>query len=783
MIYKIYYGLPILLILFSIDSLNSQVKGIVVDSLDNSALEYATVALYKKSDKTLSSGVITDTEGKFQIEGLASGSYYAEISFLGYKTHLIDTIIIEPDISTIDLGIIPLQLGNQLNEVVLRSERSTMINKIDRQVFDGTAFKTSKGGNAADVLKNFPSVNLDGQGNLSIRGVNGFVILLNGKPIQGDAMMIINQIPANALDRVELVTAPSSKYDPEGKAGLINIITLKGAADGAFTQVNIRGGMPSIQSYGNDRPAQRYGADVTYNLRSDTWNFSLGASYQRNDISGRREGDVFTIINDTLTRFPSDGERSFDEVNYSGRISLDFTPDTTTIFSLGFFAGKRSKDRLADIVYYDNYAIDTDNENDRIYTFQYFNHNLRVRKSDFVLGSLDYSHDFRNQSSLSASFLYEYTLLGGPTENDNLGFPDRSTVYQREYNSNDNPLNGIRIQTDYRLKPLSIGSIEMGYQYRHLDHKGDFIYERLNDASGDYNLVPEFSSEVDLKRSIHSSYLQLTGKKEKWSYAIGSRLEYLKRDFDLKDKGGTIDTTYTYDYTKIFPSGSITYNLTDRSHLNLAYSKRVQRTTTFKMNPFPEREHSETLEQGDPTLLPEFIDLVELGYHHKLKKGSSIYATGYLRTTQNVVNRVNTIYNDTILNRIYSNVGKGHSLGIDFGAQIKMSDDWSNFLGANIYNYRINGTFNNRPVNTDATVFSINATSTYKFWQNASLQFTFNFLSDRNTAQGSDSQFYSPHLALQKSFFDEQLLATIQWQNIDLGLLNSNEQRITTFMP
>lgn len=758
----------------------AQITGKISDNT-NYPLEYATAALYNQRDSTLVTGVITDVKGIFKIDDLKKGTYYVEASFIGYQPKILGNIIVSNEKALKDLGTIILSTGNQLQEVVIQGERSTVVNKIDRQIFDAKSFQNAQGGSAADVLKNLPSVSIDGEGEISVRGSAGFVVLLNGKPVQGNASTLINQLPANAIERVEVITAPSSKYDPEGKAGIINILTKKGATDGAYAQINLKGGFPSIETYGNHKAHQRYGLDATYNLRSEKWNISLGANYQRNDLGGRREGDVFTIINDTLTQFPSTGERSFDEVNYSGRFTIDFIPDSTNVYSLGFYAGKRSKDRLADIVYFDNHAFTTVEGGERLYTFQYFNHNLRRRQSDFALGSFDYSHKFKNTSKLSASFLYEYTLLGGPTENQNLGFPENSILYQDEYNTNDNPLNGLRLQLDYAIKPFSFGVLETGYQYRKLVHTGDFVYKRRTDFGEEFELVPEFSSEVDLERTIHSSYLQFSGKKSNWEYAAGLRLEAMERDFDLRDKGNTIDTTYVYDLAKLYPSASVQYSFENGTKLKAAFSKRVERTTTFKMNPFPEREHSETLEQGDPTLRPEFIDLVEVGFNTNLKGGNSLYATGYFRNVENVVNRVNTIYNDTILNRIYSNVGKSTTLGIELGTQLKPTENWTNFIGANIYRYSIEGSFDNRPVDSDATVFSINANSTLKFWKTASAQFTFNYLSARNTAQGEDSRFYSPNLTLRKTFLDNRLTATLQWQNIDMGLLNTNEQRITTF--
>ncbi|SDE49521.1 Outer membrane receptor proteins, mostly Fe transport [Pricia antarctica] len=760
----------------------SQVTGTITDGTNDYPLEYATAALYFQENGELASGVISDIEGVFTIPDVKKGTYYLEASFIGFQTKIIRDINVHNRNTPVDVGTIELSIGeNQLSEVVVKGERATVINKIDRQVFDAQKFQNSQGGSATDMVRNIPSVSVDGQGEISVRGSTGFVVLLNGNPVQGNASTLLNQLPANAIDRVEVITAPSAKYDPEGKSGILNIITKKGAADGAFTQINVRGGFPSIEPYDNDKTHQRYGIDATYNIIKGDWNISLGGNYQRNDLGGRREGDIFTIINDTLTQFPSDGERSFDEVNYSGRFTVDFTPDTLNTYSLGFYAGKRQKDRLADIVYFDNHAITPAEDGERVYTFQYFNHNLRTRRSDFVLGSFDYAHVFKNSSKLSTSLLYEYTLLGGPTESDNLGFPDNAIIYQKEYNTNDNPLNGIRFQLDYTWKPFSFGQLETGYQYRNLNHQGDFVYERRNNATGEFELVPEFSSEVDLVRDLHSAYAQFTAKKDKWEYAAGLRIEGMDRNFDLQDKLGEIDTTYTYNYIKPFPSASVQYSFENNTKLKAAYSKRVERTTTFKMNPFPEREHSETLEQGDPTLRPEFIDLFEMGVSKNFDGGNSVYATAYYRNVKNLVNRVNTIYNDTILNRIYSNVGDSRSLGLEFGTQLKPTKNWSNFIGANFYNYTIEGVYEGRSVDSDAFVYSINAISTFDFSETASAQFTFNYVSAQNTAQGEDSRFYSPNLTLRKTFCDDRLVAILQWQNIDMGILDTNEQRITTF--
>lgn len=768
----------------------SQISGKVIDTANNLPLEYASVVLKDVNTNKLVLGVVTSENGMFSFEKVKKGSYTITISFLGYQSITVASVNYQN--TAINLETIGLTISNTLNEVVVKAERSSVISKIDKQIFGVKQFQNSVGGTSIDIIKNLPSVSVNANSEISVRGTSGFIVMLNGKPTQGNPLTILNQLPANAIEKIELITAPSAKYDPEGKAGIINVFTKKGALNGTFAEVNTKLGFPSVEDYDNAENAQRYGIDATYNYRKDKWNFSLGASYQRNDISGRREGDVFTIIDDRKTSFPSDGERSFDETNYSGRFSIDFTPNENNNFSIGFFAGERSKDRTADILYFDNNAVSPINSNNRLYTLEYFNENLRIRRSDFALGSFDYAHTFNDKSKLATTFLYEYTLLGGPTTNRNLRFPDTSRLIQDEFNTNDNPLYGTLFRVDYEFATFDFGKLEMGYQYRFLDHQGDFIYERRTNENDDFELVPEFSSEIDLKRTLNSGYINLNGKQNNWEYIAGVRLEHMNRELQLQSK--EIDAekeTLPYDYLKAFPSATIQYNLKNNAAIKLAYSKRVQRTTTFKMNPFAEREHSETLEQGDKNLLPEFVDLVELGYSKRFKKGNSVYATAYTRHTQNLVNRVNTVFNDTILNRIYSNVGSARTIGLEIGANIKPTEKWTNFIGLNVFNFDIDGFFNyeengeavSQKIETNANQYSVNINSTYAFSKTSLLQFTLNYLSERNTAQGEDSRFYQPNLIFKKTFLDNQLTATLQWQNMDLGLLNSNEQRITTARP
>ena len=370
--------------------------------------------------------------------------------------------------------------------------------------------------------------------------------------------------------------------------------------------------------------------------------------------------------------------------------------------------------------------------------------------------------------------------MGGPTTNQNISLDNQPVIYQDEYNTNTNPLLGARFNIDYSNIKTNLGTLDFGYQLRDLKHQGDFIYNRKNLNTEVFELVSEFSSEVNLQRTIHSTYAMISGDKNKWSYNFGIRVEKMNRELELNDKSGLVDTIYKYDFIKPFPTLILSYDLNSKSKIKFTYTKRVQRTTTFKMNPFPEREHSETLEQGDPNLLPEFIDNFEIGYNNSFSEDFSFFSNLFVRKTNNLINRVNTVYNDSILNRIYSNVGNSNLYGLELGLQLKPFKKWNNYFGGNIFYQDIVGEFDNLSVSTNALVYSFNFNSTYKLNTSSSLQFGLNYLSQRITAQGEDSRFYLPSLTFKKSFLDNSLVMSLQWLNMDMGLINTNEQRITT---
>ena len=263
-------------------------------------------------------------------------------------------------------------------------------------------------------------------------------------------------------------------------------------------------------------------------------------------------------------------------------------------------------------------------------------------------------------------------------------------------------------------------------------------------------------------------------------YTLGVRYEHSVRAVLSQPR----DQTYALTLNNLFPSFNLLYKPKTGLALRAGFSRRVQRNSNFALNPLPEREHSETLEQGDPSLLPEFVNLAEVGMSKELGK-STLLVTAYYQGIQNVINRVNRVYADTILSRIFTNAGLAQRLGVELAADLTLTKSWKLYVGGTVYRYTQAGQLFQNALIFDraAWVYSLNMNTTVQLSPTLTLQGNVNYLSRRITAQGEDSRFLIPNLSMKKSLVNNRLTIMAQWQNIGLGLLPTNEQRITTYGP
>ncbi len=754
-------------------SAHAQISGVVLDQTSNRPVPFVSVALYAPGDSVALDGAITDSTGRYRMAFDKPGNYGLKTFSVGYQPATRQITNQRNRATAVD----PIPIAAEarlLDELRVTGQRTELAMKADRQTYRAAQFQSAAGGTATDVLRNLPGLTIDAQGEVSLRGANGFLVLLNGKPVQANLGTLLNQLPANTIESIEVITTPNARYDPDGKAGIIAIVTRAGATTGWSAVANGLLGLPSVSNFDNARQPQRHALDATLNYRAERWDFTLSSAYIRNDIAGRRVGDVSTTIGDRRTRFPSAGERSFDRTTFTNRLALAFVPDKSNSWNLGLYQSTRAEERLADIEY--------DNTTTRPLTGQiigrarYFNSNLVRKEGDFYTANLDYLHTYANKAILGAGVLYEYDQIGGFTKNRNLNRTDYRDTLQYTLTTTDRPIQNFRANLDVGI-PLGGGRLEAGYQYRSQEDSGDYRYREQTGNRQPLVVVPEFTGLVEITQRIHSLYSQFSKTRPRLEYTFGLRYEYAVRDLVNNALGQTFDLTLN----NLFPSFNALYKPAEGLAWRAGYSRRVQRNSNFALNPLPEREHSETLEQGDPNLRPEFVDLAEIGVSKALGN-STLLATAYYQGTRDVVNRVNKVYADTILNRIFTNAGLARRMGVELAADLKLTPKWKLYAGGTVYRYTQQGDLfeNTLDIDRAAWVHSINANTTWQLAPTLSLQANVNYLSRRVTAQGEDSRFLIPNLSLKKSFLDNRLIVLAQWQNIGLGFLPTNEQRITT---
>ncbi|MFD1770366.1 TonB-dependent receptor [Sphingobacterium suaedae] len=746
-----------------------ELSGIVKDSLTRVPIAYASVGLVDSGNHVVD-GMMTDSVGGFRFTAMQKGTYRLLVKSIGYKQKWILVDLREYG-RTGQNDILLVPANRELESVEVTADGRQQRHAGDRQVYRADQYKNAVGGTALDIVKNLPAASVDANGAISMRGNSGIMVLINGKPSFLDAATLLTQIAANDVMEVEYITNPSAQFDPDGKGGMINLKTRKRSMDGLAWTLNLQGGLPSIDDYSNAKRQQRYGGDVAFQYVKDKLELNASANFLRNDNAGFRVGDVHTVIGDRQTFFPSAGERSFDKYSYGVRVNAGYATHEKHEWNIGLLASRRYQDRIADI-YYQNRTIQPSTGRE-LSAVDYFNPNLQNKQGEFYLADFSYRYKMNKTHALQFGAIYEYAHIYGSTNNRNV---ERGDTVQWTQNTYENPLQGFRLslQHTWKLKNMELQS---GYQLRHDRQRGDFQYAESTKGQQQV-IVPEFTGKLRASNLVHALFSQYNQTIHNLQVAVGLRYEYYQRDVLLVNDG----QKFPYAIHQLYPSLSLMKPLGRGWDWKFAAARRVQRNNNFELNPIPEREHSETLEQGDPELLPEFITNVETGIVKKLPSGS-VFFNAYYQHSRNPIQRVNSVYADTILHRVFTNADFAERWGMEVGGNLKIGSWLQIQLGANVYDYTVSGQVLSYSGNrrNNQWVYSINSgiqTNWPKAW---SMGVQLNYLSDRPTVQGIDSRFVTPHLNLSKSFYNGALTAQLQWQYMELGKWGVNEQRITTF--
>ncbi|MGB1042581.1 MAG: TonB-dependent receptor domain-containing protein [Tenacibaculum sp.] len=647
--------------------------GKIIEANSKQPLEYATLILTNLKSKRVMGGV-TDMKGNFSVE-VPKGEYAIKVEFIGFKTkNLPNKKLIENS----NLGTILLSEDTEtLDEVEIIAEKSTVEIRLDKKIYNVGKDMTVKGGTASDVLDNVPSVNVDAEGAVSLRGSENVRILIDGKPsalVGLTGTDALRNLPADAIEKVEVITSPSARYDAEGTAGILNIILRKGKITGFNGSVNLTVGNPDMI---------RISPNLNYRTKKINLFSNLGYSYRKGPGNSFSK---FSYINKTTSNIDSTQieDRVFDRKNnnFNASVGLEYYLTKKSSITGSFFYRKSKGNDIATNLT-NRYEFEDP-------TLTLFNENrIETEKEDGSdkQYSLNYTNNFDGKGKkLVVDFQY--------SNSDEL--EDSPVVVNNELKEQNSQLTKSQdylFQIDYILPIGENSQIELGHKSTLQDLFSDFKVRDKNGVPFQYDP----SNAIDFKQNIYAFYGQYGNKINKFSYLLGLRTEIT--DIDLKVL--TDNSFSDKNYTEWFPTVNLGYELNDSDNLTLGYSRRLRRPRHWFINPFESRSSATNIFKGNPDINPTFTSSFDLGYTTKIKKltlNSSIYyqlSTDVMQGTSYRENRTQGTEEVTVFIRTPINIGKENRYGFEFTSNYSPTK-WA----------RLSTTFNYFKFKTDAFTYN-----------------------------------------------------------------------------
>ena len=764
------------------------VKGKVVDAETHEALGFVNVAVSPKGSTQIAGGVATDLDGNFEIGGLKDGSYVLTVSFVGYVNATREFSITK---STPHVTLKTIRLAEDaktLGEVEITGIRSQMKFEIDKKVFNVDQAIAAAGGSASELLENIPSVEVDNEGTVSLRGSESVTIWINGKAqgLNSDNQgSILEQLPAESIERIEVITNPSAKYSPEGTVGIINIVLKRDRKAGYYGSLQLGSGV--IQS-GDDFAwgGGRTGANINYssgildayaqvNYRGHR-NIGYSSSYRENlDAAGN-----------ALSYLDQTGRNRMGGDNFFGRSGLTWHPTENDDISLDLMAMKGGRDNTNTIDYTSHFGT-RDNVGDLIYDRKRAtagnddSHMLNVQ--------MGYKHLWRTDHFI------DLTVSRGQWESDNHNIYDQTTWFPgRTVSSYQNQFSNIRnkdweAQADYENKLTENRKVEAGY-------KGTFGRENTpmhtyNDKEGLSEIFGLYNRFI-YNSSNHAFYGTYSDKLwQKLGYQIGFRGEWYRVNAQSETKNAAGDIVLGKPISKnifhLFPSAFLSYELPNNNELQLNYTNRVRRPWGGMLNDFKNITDSTNISFGNPNLNPEYSQSFELNYM-KTWENHVLSISSYLRHSDDIMQRISYLDNG-IMYSTSVNVASSNSTGVEIVGKNRFFSCLDLTSTLNLFYYQQDGfaytytnheTGNSFDVTGDPTSsFSWNfrMIASVKLPKSWSGQLTGMYRSGRANAQGYSRAGYSVDCGIRKQFADNKWSIAINARD----LLDSRAWRNTTW--
>ena len=716
------------------------IKGKVEDSESRLPMSYTTVALYNAIDSSLITGTVTDDLGIFKLEA-QPGKYYLTIEFISYKTKIIGDLTITKAQPMIDLGVIQLMPSSvALAEVEVRAERSTMQFNLDKKVFNVGKDLANQGGSASDVLDNVPSVTVDVEGNVSLRGQGNVRILVDGKPssLIGSDGSGLRNIPANMIDKIEVVTNPSARYDAEGMTGIINIVLKKEKKQGINGSFDFNVGYPEL-----------YGTAINLNYRRDKVNFfvNYGIRYQK----GPGRGGLYQEIYQGDSTFITELDRNHIRGGWSNNIrtGIDFfaTDKITLTGALSYRTGVNNN--ATTLLYRDYWNSTADSD--------FIGYSERIDNEVEDESNLEYSINF------SKKFDKKEQLWTADIQFSKSNEIENSNISETFYNSSNNPTGYILnqrsnndeiftnflAQTDYKQPFKEDGMFEIGMRLNLRNVSNDVKVEEL--SGSDWTTLTNFSNDLEYIENIYAAYTTIGDKFGKFSYQLGLRYEYSDIETYLVE---TLQRN-PRRYGNLFPSAFLNYEFTEKDAVQISYSRRIRRPGFWELNPFFSYSDARNFFAGNPDVNPEFTHSIEAGYLKFFEKGS-LSTSVYYRHTDGVIFRIREVDSTGFGITLPQNIGIDDSYGLEVTFSYNPTEWWRLSGDANFFRSITDGTSYDESLYGDTYTWFGRLTSRMTIAKQVDFQIRGNYRAPRVTVQGSQKAIYHFDIAASKEIFKKK---------------------------
>lgn len=719
------------------------VTGFIIDQKSGSPIEYATIAIYNAMDSALITGTVTDPQGSFVTGKIGSGSYYLVVNFLGYEEQRFDGLVIDRRTAELELGRIYLaHQAHDLNEAEIVNERNIIDYQIDKKVISVGENMTSASLTAVEVLENVPSIRVDIEGNVSLRGSTGFTVLIDGKPTVLDPSDALKQIPASTIDNIEIITNPSARYQPDGTGGIINIITRKNRMPGLSGLVNAKTG-----SFG------AYSGDFLLNYRKGTANFFLGGDYGKNPSRGITSGERRTMLNDTITIIETEGDSERISGGGGLRLGMDWDISPADNLSIGIHAGEYShaSNSLLDYNFYQDPSGISERETSR---------NEYFRGALYYNLTSSFKHQF-DQKDHELLMQFNFSQRLGDEYSQNLLLDRNEMVTNGTRTTEKGPSDRLEFKLDY-AKPINGNmGIETGIQLRRstsLDATDLLLYDL---ADKKYIRQPENSNSTDYQRNIFAIYGIFRGEAGNLGYQAGLRGEYTNRIVTAIEavEDHVIER---FDY---FPTLHLSYQLPKENQVMASYSRRIDRPRGYYLEPFLTWTDMYNVRSGNPALDPEYIDAMEMGFIHSGEK-SQLSLELYYRIKHNKIERIQEVYDEGILLRTIDNVGTDYSLGLETMYNVSLFPWWELNLMGELYDYRIDSKRNGIPYEFQSFNWATRLNNTLNIAKRIRFQFDGYYNSATITTQGEEKGYYALNAAVRTDMLDRKLSVVLQARDL-----------------